>query len=64
MASRPNSGNGKNRETIEDYSEEGLAALLIIIGVVLFFFPEPITSFAGIALVLIGAIVWLADYFI
>ncbi len=54
----------KNEETIEDYSEEGLAALLIVIGVILFFFPEPTTSIIGIILIVIGALVWLADYFI
>ena len=62
--SRSRGDNRKNEEVIEDYSEEGLAALLIVIGVVLFFFPEPITTFAGVALMIIGALVWLADYFI
>lgn len=38
----------------------GLGALLVAAGVVLFVFPEPITSTAGLALIAVGAIIWLA----
>lgn len=41
--------------------DEGLISLLIIAGVVLFFFPEPATSMLGIVLILIGAVAWLVD---
>lgn len=44
------------------YGEEGVAGLLIIVGVVLLFFPEPSTSLFGVLLILIGALVWLADW--
>lgn len=36
---------------------------LIIIGALLFFFPEPTTSLIGIALILTAAIVWLAGWY-
>lgn len=37
--------------------------LLILAGVVLFFIPAPPTSLLGIALILVGAVLWLIDYF-
>lgn len=36
---------------------------MIVAGVVLFFVPVPPTSLIGIALILVGAILWLIDYF-
>lgn len=35
--------------------------LLLIIGVVLFFFPEPITSTIGIILIAVAVIAWAAE---
>lgn len=40
---------------------EGLASLLLIAGVILFFIPEPITSTLGILLLILGAFVWIVD---
>jgi len=37
----------------------GLGVLLVVVGAVLFFFPEPITSTVGVVLILIGVVVWL-----
>lgn len=36
---------------------------LLVIGALLFFFPEPATSFAGMVLILVAAIVWLAGWY-
>ncbi|NHN57651.1 MULTISPECIES: hypothetical protein [Halorussus] len=41
--------------------DEGLIGLLLVAGVVLFFFPEPFTSTVGIALIALGIIAWAAD---
>lgn len=41
----------------------GLGALLVAAGAVLFVFPEPLTSTAGIGLMLVGGVIWLASYF-
>ena len=40
----------------------GLGALLVVAGLALFLFPEPVTSTAGIALIAVGAVVWLAGW--
>ena len=40
----------------------GLGALLVAAGVVLFFFPEPITSTVGLAMIGVGAIVWVVSW--
>ncbi len=47
-----------------EYVEEGAAALLLVVGIVLFFFPEPFTSLVGIGLIILGVVTWLADYFL
>lgn len=41
--------------------DEGLIGLLLVAGVILFFFPEPFTSTVGIALIALGVIAWAAD---
>lgn len=41
----------------------GLGALLVVAGIGLFLFPEPATSMAGIALIVLGALVWLVSRF-
>ncbi|MFC4356973.1 hypothetical protein ACFO0N_03310 [Halobium salinum] len=48
----------------EERSQEALAALFIVVGAALFVFPEPVTSAVGAALVLVGAVVFLADRFL
>lgn len=40
----------------------GLPALLLAAGVILFLFPEPITSTVGILLVVAGVAVWLYEW--
>lgn len=40
------------------FSSGKLATLLIVAGVILFIFPEPMTSMAGIVLVLAGVASW------
>ena len=41
--------------------DEGLISLFLVCGVVLFFFPEPTTSFVGIGLIAVGTVAWLID---
>lgn len=36
---------------------------LIVIGALLFFFPEPMTSLLGIILILTAALIWLAGWY-
>ena len=54
---------GTTHDTEDDDSwwEEGLAGTLILVGVVLFFFPEPATSVLGIVLLGVGVLAWIAD---
>ena len=40
----------------------GLGALLVVAGIGLFLFPEPVTSTAGIALIVLGAITWFVGW--
>ncbi len=37
---------------------------VIIIGLVLFFFPEPVTSLIGITIIMIAGLTWLAGWFL
>jgi UPF0716 family protein affecting phage T7 exclusion len=39
----------------------GTSGTLIIIGAILFLFPEPVTSGAGVFLLLAGILVWLLE---
>lgn len=41
--------------------DEGLITLLLVAGVILFLFPEPITTSIGIILLAAGVILWVAD---
>lgn len=44
------------------WSAIGVGGLLIV-GVLFFFFPEPLTSMLGIILVLLAALIWLAGWY-
>ena len=44
--------------------DEGLIGLLLIVGVALFFFPEPTTSMIGIALIGIAVVAWIIDWIV
>lgn len=48
-------------EEDESWLDEGLIGLTLVAGLALFLFPEPTTSAAGIVLLLVGSIAWLAD---
>jgi hypothetical protein len=50
------------RNWVRRYSEEEQATLLIIIGFILFVFPEPITSVIGIIVLIVGVATWVADW--
>lgn len=50
------------RNWIRRYSEEEQASLLIIIGFILFVFPEPITSAIGVVVLVLGIATWVADW--
>lgn len=43
--------------------ELGTVGLLLLGGVILFFFPEPLTSTVGIALIVIAILIWAANEF-
>lgn len=55
---------GSSDDSDGEYVEEGAAALLLVVGIILFFFPEPFTSLVGIGLIILGVATWLADYFL
>lgn len=46
---------------IASYWDEGLIALFIVGGAILFVFPEPVTSGIGVLLVTVGVLAWLVD---
>ncbi|WP_336024832.1 hypothetical protein [Halobellus salinisoli] len=37
--------------------------MMILVGAILFFIPAPPTSLVGIALIIVGGVLWLVDYF-
>ena len=41
--------------------DEGVISLVLLAGVVLFFFPEPATSAVGILLLGVGVVAWVVD---
>lgn len=43
-------------------SKYGLGVVLVATGAVLFFFPEPISSTVGLALIGVGALIWLVSW--
>ena len=64
-------GRGGSEERTEADSESwfnrarakyGLGALLVVAGVALFLFPEPITSTAGLVLIAVGALIGLVSW--
>ena len=63
MSSDSDDGSGGTfKQFTQQYSEEELATILIIVGFILFVFPTPITSLIGIILMFIGAITWFTDW--
>lgn len=48
-------------EDDDSWWDEGLIGLLLVAGIVLFFFPEPATSTIGIALIGIAVVAWIVD---
>lgn len=51
-------------DTDDGWWDGGLITLLLVVGVVLFLFPEPATSALGIFLVVTGAVLWLVDWLV
>lgn len=49
-------------ESDESWWDEGLIGLLLVAGVVLFFFPEPATTAIGIGLIAVGVVAWIIDW--
>ncbi|MFB6164041.1 MAG: hypothetical protein ABEJ31_02685 [Haloarculaceae archaeon] len=49
--------------TLRDWIAWLSPGLIILVGVVLFFIPAPPTSMLGIGLILVGAVLWIVDYF-
>lgn len=47
--------------TGDDGDGAGVPALLILVGAGLFVFPEPVTSWVGATLIVIGALAWFVD---
>ncbi|MFC4356974.1 hypothetical protein ACFO0N_03315 [Halobium salinum] len=54
------SATGEDGSTTDD--GPGVAALLILVGAGLFVFPEPVTSWVGATLVVVGALAWLTRF--
>lgn len=54
----PTTGTTSDRSLMDRFGSGSLAAILIIAGVALFLFPEPATSMAGVALVVLGIASW------
>ncbi|NEU58637.1 hypothetical protein [Halorussus sp. MSC15.2] len=52
-------GRGDDRD--ESRVDEGLVTLFLVVGVILFVFPEPGTSVVGLFLVLVGTVGWIVD---
>lgn len=55
-------GVGAEDEDEGTWLDEGLIATLLIVGLVLFLFPEPATSAVGIAMLAVGAVAWIVDW--
>lgn len=54
---------GPSEATDEDGRwNEGIVSVLLVVGVVLFLFPEPATSAIGMVLVALGLAMWLLDW--
>lgn len=63
MSSDSDSGSGGVfKQFVQQYSEEELATILIVVGFVLFIFPTPITSLIGIIVMFLGAVTWFTDW--
>ncbi|RDI72602.1 DUF308 domain-containing protein [Halopelagius longus] len=58
-----NRSRGGERVTDADSPGAGTAALLILAGVILFVFPEPVTSMAGVVLIVAGILLWGVERF-
>lgn len=58
-----NRSRGGERVTDDGDAGAGTAALLILAGVILFLFPEPITSMVGVLLIVGGILLWAAERF-
>ncbi|MFC4553428.1 MULTISPECIES: hypothetical protein [Halorussus] len=50
-----------NADENEAFLDEELVPALVLVGVVLFLVPEPVTSALGIALVGVGVALWVWD---
>ncbi|HET7323682.1 MAG TPA: hypothetical protein VFJ06_05065 [Halococcus sp.] len=51
------------QQFFKNFSEEGLAGILIIGGVILFLLPVvPITQIAGVVFLILGIITWFVDW--
>lgn len=42
----------------------GLVGLLLLVGVILFFFPEPVSSGLGVTLIVAAVVVWVIQQFL
>lgn len=49
---------------VNDLGGLGLVGLLLLIGLILFVFPEPATSGLGVTIIVIALIVWAVSRFI
>lgn len=46
---------------LRDNFDESYGPWLVLAGIVLFIFPEPITSFVGVPVLAVGLVVWLFE---
>lgn len=49
---------------VNDLGGLGLVGLLLLIGLILFLFPEPATSGLGVTIIVIALIVWAVSRFL
>ncbi|NHN61458.1 MULTISPECIES: DUF308 domain-containing protein [Halorussus] len=57
--------NLESAETDDDdgsWLDEGLIGTFIVVGAILFFFPEPTTSAVGVAMLAMGVMGWIVDW--
>ncbi|MFB6141397.1 MAG: hypothetical protein ABEJ26_13300 [Halosimplex sp.] len=48
--------------SLQEYWEQVGVGGALLVGVLLFFVPEPVTSFVGVLVIMTACVVWLANW--